>query len=118
MAHEICHIELPCKDVEKIAGFYREVFGWETNPIPEMNYSLFKAGEGVGGGFNLVSENVPDKIVVYIHVDNIKGSIETVKKNGGEEVHPKTPVGDFGFVALFKDVEGNLIGLWEDAPQK
>ncbi len=27
----------------------------------------------------------------------------------------KTPVGDMGFAAYFKDTEGNVIGLWETA---
>ena len=116
MAHEICHVEIPCKDVERIADFYRKVFGWEISPIPEMDYSLFKAGSGVGGGFNLVSDEVADKVIVYIHVDDINGSMKDIVSHGGEEVLAKTKVGDFGYLALFKDVEGNLIGLWEDLP--
>jgi len=28
----------------------------------------------------------------------------------------RQPVGDMGFTAYFKDTEGNLVGLWEDAP--
>ena len=27
----------------------------------------------------------------------------------------QTPIGDFGYAAYFKDTEGNVVGLWEDA---
>lgn len=44
---------------------------------------------------------------------------ETLKKIdglGGSTVDERTPVGDMGFAAYFKDTEGNLMGLWENAP--
>ena len=37
------------------------------------------------------------------------------EKNGGKLLKPKTPVGNFGYAAYFKDTEGNTIGLWQSA---
>ena len=37
--------------------------------------------------------------------------LELVVKNGGQILYPKTSNGDLGFVAEFKDSEGNRIAL-------
>jgi predicted enzyme related to lactoylglutathione lyase len=36
---------------------------------------------------------------------------------GGETVSGRVSVGDMGWSAYFKDPEGNLMGLWQSAPQ-
>jgi len=36
---------------------------------------------------------------------------------GGSTVVGKTPVGEMGSAAYFTDPEGNVVGLWENAPQ-
>jgi predicted enzyme related to lactoylglutathione lyase len=46
--HKIVHIELSAKDRKALSKFYAEVFGWEMKHIDEMNYTTFKAGDGVG----------------------------------------------------------------------
>jgi predicted enzyme related to lactoylglutathione lyase len=51
--------------------------------------------------------------VIYIKVQNIDEAAAAIEKNGGKIMKPKTPVGNFGFVAYFKDTEGNTVGLWQ-----
>jgi len=38
-----------------------------------------------------------------------------VQRLGGSTVSEKQPVGDMGFAAYFKDSEGNVLGLWQNA---
>jgi len=38
-----------------------------------------------------------------------------IETGGGKVIRPKMAVGDMGFAAYFKDSEGNVIGLWENA---
>lgn len=44
----ICHIDIPCTDMEKIGKFYTYVFDWKIIPILQMNYVLWKAPDGPG----------------------------------------------------------------------
>jgi hypothetical protein len=48
-------------------------------------------------------------------VEDIEKALATVESLGGSTVTPKEPVGDMGYVAYFKDSEGNLVGMWQNA---
>ena len=61
--HKIIHIELSAKDRKALSKFYSDVFGWESQDFEGMNYTTFKAGDGVGGGFNQVTEENPQGTV-------------------------------------------------------
>jgi predicted enzyme related to lactoylglutathione lyase len=50
-----------------------------------------------------------------VGVDNLEDSLKTVTEHGGTVVVERQAVGDMGFTAYFRDTEGNLVGLWEDA---
>ena len=53
--------------------------------------------------------------VLTLGVDDIDATIVAIEKNGGSAVGEKIAVGDMGFAAYFKDSEGNLMGLWQNA---
>ncbi len=47
--HHIVHVEFSAEDREAAGKFYSELFGWEVEQIPEMNYATFETGDNVGG---------------------------------------------------------------------
>ena len=50
----------------------------------------------------------------YIQADSIDEALSAVKENGGEVAMPKTEIAPgMGWIAAFKDTEGNLMGLHE-----
>jgi len=53
--------------------------------------------------------------VVTIEVDDIDATLAQVESLGGATVSGREKVGDMGFSAYFKDTEGNLMGLWQNA---
>lgn len=53
--------------------------------------------------------------VITIQVDDIDASLKRIEQLGGSVVRKKMAVGDTGFAAYFKDSEGNVLGLWQDA---
>jgi predicted enzyme related to lactoylglutathione lyase len=113
--HPIIHIEFSAQDRESAAQFYNEVFGWKTSQMPEMNYASFEAEGGPGGGFNPVTEQYPaGTVVVYIATDDIEASLAKVESAGGKAVMPKTEIPEVGWVAMFVDPTGNLVGLYTD----
>lgn len=45
------HIDPPATDLARAKRFYGQVFGWKFQDMPDMNYTLFEAPMGPGGGF-------------------------------------------------------------------
>ena len=56
-------------------------------------------GPGVGG------------TLIYFGVDDCAVEESRVSEAGGEVVKPKESIGEFGFMSLCKDTEGNVFGL-------
>ena len=111
--HGICHIEIPCKDSERVSKFYTDVFGWGIQPIPDMDFVMFKPGDGPGGGFDKTLQ-IADKggITLYIEVEEISDILIKVETSGGKVLKPKYELSGIGYLAYFADSEGNRMGLW------
>ena len=127
MQGQVVHFEVPFGDGDRARSFYRETFGWVIQEIPDMGYTMVSTGptsdEGMpsetgyinGGMFDRASAT-PTGPVVTIAVESIDETLKKIDGLGGSTVDERTPVGDMGFAAYFKDTEGNLMGLWENAP--
>lgn len=113
MSHPIVHIELTADNLEALAKFYADTFGWETKNFPEMNYITFSSGkDDVGGGFTPIQEGVPAGTVVsYIQCDDIGASLAEVEANGGKTLMSPTEVPGVGQIAQFIDPAGNRMAL-------
>ncbi len=117
--HTIVHVELSAKDRKALSKFYQDVFGWEVEHVDEMDYSTFKAGDGVGGGFNPVSkENPAGTVTVYINTDNVTNSLKAVERAGGTILVPESDIPGMGKFGLFRDPQGNMIGLYMTNPMQ
>ena len=55
----------------------------------------------------------PEIVAVPSHCLARQLLVQQVEDKGGSTVLPRTPMGDMGAFAYFKDTEGNLLGLWE-----
>ena len=109
----VVHIEIPAEDIQSAAKFYETLFGWKMQHDDQFDYTMWADGSGYGGGFNKVSEENPaDRIVVYIHSDNIEADLKKVEELGGSVVVPKTEIPGTGWFAQFKDPAGNLLALY------
>jgi len=110
--HAITHIELPAADVNAAANFYKTVFDWNIVVSEEMNYSMFDAEGGTGGGFSEVSDENPiGNVLLYLNTPDLKASLEAIKANGGTVVMESYVIPTVGEMATFKDPTGNLLAL-------
>jgi hypothetical protein len=125
MSARVVHFEVPFDDADRARSFYRDVFDWQIQPMPEMNYNIVSTGptsdEGmptepgyIGGGM-MQRETPVNTPVITLQVDDIDATLVSVEKHGGTAVGEKLQVGDMGFAAYFNDSEGNLMGLWQNA---
>ncbi|MDP9241861.1 MAG: VOC family protein, partial [Actinomycetota bacterium] len=53
--------------------------------------------------------------VITINVGSVDDSLKRVESAGGTAVRSKTEIPGMGSFAYFKDTEGNVVGLWENA---
>ncbi len=124
MTGRVVHFEIPFEDQERASAFYSEVFGWQLMALPEMGYVLATTGPSdqgppsepgfINGGMLERGQPVGGPVIV-IDVEDIEAALGSVEGLGGTTVSTKQAVGDMGFSAYFKDSEGNLLGLWQNA---
>ncbi len=129
MTGKVVHFEIPFDDGERARTFYGGVFGWQLMQMPEMDYTIVSTGPTdpesgptepgyINGGLFERSSQFPGKGTnLVIDVDSIDDALRKVAEAGGTVVTERMAVGDMGFTGYFSDTEGNLIGLWETAPQ-
>ncbi|MBM3124252.1 MAG: VOC family protein [Chloroflexi bacterium] len=109
----VVHVEIPASHVEAAGKFYRELFGWKMTHVPEMNYTMWEAGDGSGGGFPQVSEENPaGQVLVYIHSDDIETDLQKVERLGGKIIQAKREIPNTGWFGVFKDPTGNVLALY------
>lgn len=125
MQATIRHFEIPARDFERAARFYREVFGWGIEPLPWEGppYARVRASAeapagparlGIDGGLT-TSETDADQPLLVLHIEGaaLTDCLQRITAAGGTVDLPATPVADFGHFARFRDSEGNLLGLWQ-----
>ena len=109
----VVHVEIPAANIEAAGKFYQELFGWKLQHVPEMNYTLWEAADGSGGGFPQVSNDNPvGQVLVYVDSDDIDGDLRKVESLGGSVVTPKTEIPGTGWYGVFKDPTGNVLALY------
>lgn len=124
MSGRVVHFEIPFDDGDRARAFYAGVFGWQLMPVPEMGYTIVMSGPSgdqgptepgfINGGMMQRAEPFHGPNVV-VDVANIEDALAAVNDAGGTTVTERQQVGEMGFVAYFRDTEGNLVGLWENA---
>ena len=109
----VVHVEIPAANVEAAGRFYQDLFGWKIQHVPEMDYTMWEAGDGSGGGFPPVSaENPAGQVLVYIDSDDIDADLKKVVTLGGKVLREKTEFPGTGWFGVFADLTGNVIALY------
>lgn len=115
-------VEIPVNNLEKAVKFYETILGdkCRLEEFMGMKMGFLPMGgekEGVGGALVEAPSYKPsaDGTLAYLNggadLSVVLGKVEGA---GGKIVMPKTPIGpdgEFGYIAMFIDSEGNKIGL-------
>jgi len=116
----VVHFEIPCAEPERAAKFYAEVFGWKINKWdgPE-EYWLASTGEagqpGIDGGLMRLTDMFPTTVNT-IDVPSVDDFVAAIKAHGGTILIPKFALPGVGYLAYFKDPEGNTLGIMQADP--
>jgi len=123
MKNVINWFEIYTSDFNRAKKFYAEVFQCELTDLPmgsdnhpEMKYATFPADQnGWGASGALVKMDMAKPGVggtlVYFVSEEINAELGRVEAAGGKIIRPKQNIGEYGFIALVEDTEGNMIGL-------
>ena len=110
MTHPVVHFEVAGRDLDKLEGFYKELFGWETQRAEQMPYSMVQAQDGgIGGGIG----EAPDgqgHVTFYVGTDDVQATLDKATRLGAKVVLPVTEL-PMVTIALFADPEGHVVGL-------
>ncbi|EQB63212.1 MAG: hypothetical protein RBG1_1C00001G0791 [candidate division Zixibacteria bacterium RBG-1] len=119
MSNSICHIEIMTTDLKKAEKFYSDLFGWKVNSdaMGDGKYSLFEAPKPPHGGIAKVDKvNPGNNLIFYVEVSDIPGTLTRAESLGAKTVTPKTEINpEVGWFGNFRDLDGNLIGLYTGA---
>lgn len=125
---KVVHFEIPVDDVGRATAFYGPIFGWDlqemdmgnsmytivmTTPIDEKTQLPTEPG-AINGGLMKRSADTPAPVIT-IGVGSIDDALKQVEAGGGATIQPKTDIPGMGAFAYFKDTEGNVMGLWQNA---
>lgn len=120
----VVHFEIPVDELERAKGFYKEMFDWELEDIPQMDYTIARTSEcdenkmpkkigTINGGIRK-RMNEKDSPLIVVDVKSIDNTLEKAKAKGSKVVLEKNQVGDMGYYAIITDSEGNLVGVWQN----
>ena len=110
--------EIYVQDMKRAKKFYEKTFDLKLQalPSPIIKIQAFPMGQKLPGCAGaLVKMEGKDSggggTVVYFSCANCGVEAARAEKNGGEIFKEKFSIGEYGFIALVIDTEGNLIGL-------
>ena len=118
MSNAVGWFEIYVQDMKRAKAFYEGVFGVKLQqmPNPKFEYWMFpmeREGKGAAGAL-CKYEGFPsgkNSVLVYFTCEDCAVEEARVKKLGGKVEKPKQSIGQYGFISLVYDTEGNMIGL-------
>lgn len=110
---KICYIEIPANDIEASAEFYKSVFGWKLRTRGD-GHVAFDDGVGQVSGTWVAGRPPMTQVglMVYIMVDSVAETIETIIANRGAIVQPLGADAP-EITVRFSDPAGNILGLYQ-----
>ncbi len=112
--------EIYVQDLERARKFYEKVFEAEFRklnaPFPGIELLAFPMEQNSYGatGALVKMEGVEpggNSTLVYFHCQDCAVEEGRVAAAGGRVERPKMSIGEYGFISMVYDTEGNLIGL-------
>ncbi len=117
----IAWLDLTVPEADDVRDFYREVVGWEHEPVSMGDYEDFNmnipgTGTAVAGICHARGSNAdfPPHWLPYVVVEDAEESAERCRELGGEVVVPLRPLGDEARYCVIRDPSGAVIALYSE----
>lgn len=117
MDNYVVWFEIPVKDLKRAMKFYSQVMQVELKEVEaegsQMAFFPFSPN-GVSGALVMNPDNNPSEKGTLIYLnggEDLAGPLGKIEKAGGKVLQGKTSIGQYGFIAYFRDTEGNRVAL-------
>jgi predicted enzyme related to lactoylglutathione lyase len=120
MANVAVWADIPVTDLERARKFYEHPLGTPVLAMPNMEeFPILRSpqdSEGMDVSTDLaagqMTPNVDHGVTIYLNANgDMDGMLARVVEAGGEVLIQKQLMQNFGWMAFFRDSEGNRIGL-------
>jgi uncharacterized protein len=112
--------EIPVKNIDRAKKFYETIFNITMTSVEMPDYKMvffptLVAGGRVGGALAQSNIHHPGSsgVMVYLNANpDLQDVVKRIESSGGKMIMPKTMISaENGYMALFRDTEGNTIAL-------
>ena len=112
--------DLYVSDMSRAVSFYENVLQLKLAPMGDptgdtqmMSFPSDMGSYGAGGALVKSNHARPGVggTLLYFSVEDCAQAESRVANSGGKVIRPKFSIGEFGWVVLFVDTEGNMVGL-------
>ena len=121
MSNVVGWFEIYVDDMDRAKAFYQAVFELELEKLPnpteyDVDMWAFPADDDAYGAPGALVK-MPDmpagggNVLVYFSCEDCAEEESRVEVAGGKVEQPKMSIGEYGFVTLVVDTEGNMFGL-------
>jgi predicted enzyme related to lactoylglutathione lyase len=123
--NRVVHFEIHAEDPARAVTFYTKLFGWKIEPWgpPGVYWTVMTGPDsepGINGGIVPRRGTIDGTAVIaYVCTVKVKSVDETLAlalSLGGKLALAKMPIPGMGWLAYFKDTEGNILGVMHDDP--
>ena len=117
------HFEIHANDPQQLIDFYTGLFGWTFTKFPTGEYWMIHtrpdSQPGINGGLlprpgpapgPMAS---PNAFVITVDVDDLDASMAKAQDGGALLCVPKMAIPGVGWLAYFKDSDGNIFGMMQ-----
>jgi len=113
--------ELYVNDLPRAKAFYQAVFQRELSDLPtwpgnDTQMAVFAMDMDATGAAGALVKSptikpTPGSTTVYFSCVDCATEAARAAAAGGKVLQAKMPIGEYGFIAMVQDTEGNVIGL-------
>lgn len=113
--------EVPVTDLARAKTFYEHTLGIQLETMPkqegcEYEMAMFPGKMDRWGASGCLCKGPmasPSNkgTLVYFNVADIEAVLDRVRRSGGKVIREKRNIGEYGFIGIFEDTEGNRLGL-------
>ena len=118
MPNPVAYFELGGRDAAGLSDLYANLFDWNVeqagpSAVGTDFYYVEPSEGGIGGGIIQTDGEMPESYMMfYVSVDDIQGCLDKAESLGCVTVVPPMPIPNgMGHIAVFRDPQGNHIGL-------
>ena len=107
-------VSIPVNYPQMTLPFYKEAFGWNFSPANQQDYWLMGTDqENLNLEESVLHHNNPEPVIDTIEVNDLTAAVDKIRSLGGEILVPNIHLPGLGWLAYFRDPEGNILSAME-----